>query len=236
MTVLTAVQEACSVIGLTVPLAVFSATDRELVELQYVTNNIAQVIAKAYDWQILKTIATATGDGTTEDFTLSTIAPGYDRMLQKSTVWVASQPYMPAQPVLDTDEWLGIVTSNLVPVAKMWTIYNSQIHIKPALAAADTAKFYYITNRIVQPASGTNKVAFTLDTDTFLLSERVLRLGIIWQWKSNKGLPYAEDMASYEIALQQEIAVDKGSKILTVGKQRSKSFGATTAWPGMLGT
>lgn len=236
MTVLDVVQKVSTVIGLNKPLAMFSATDRELVELQDVVNEMAETIAKAYDWQVLKKIATATGDGTTEDFTLTTIGTGFQRMLQKATVWVASQPYMPADHITDTDEWLGIITSNLVPVQKMWTIYGDQIHIKPALDAADTAKFYFITDRIVQPASGTNKAAFTLDTDTFLLSERVLRLGTIWQWKSNKGLPYAEDMASYEIALQQEIARDKGSKILTVGRQRSSTFGATTAWPGTLGT
>jgi len=236
MTILTCIQEATAVIGLNVPLSVFGATDRELVELQYVANNMAQVIARAYDWQALKKIGTVTGDGATQDFNLTTIASDYGRQLQKATMWVTSRPYYPLMHVTDSDDWLGIVTSNLQTTTGMWTIYGGQIHITPALANADTAKFFYITDSIVQPASGSNKPAFTLDTDTFLLSERVLRLGIIWQWKANKGLPYAEDMANYEIAIQETIARDKGSKIITVGRQRWSNSTGEFAWPGVLGS
>ena len=39
------------------------------------------------------------------------------------------------------------------------------------------------------------------DGDSFVLDERLLKLGMIWQWKANKGSPYAEDMATYGDAL-----------------------------------
>ena len=232
MTVLTAIQKVSTVIGLEKPLSVFGSTVRELVELQDIANEVAESISKAYDWQILKTIATITGDGATIDFPLPT---DYARQIQKTTLWVLSRPFSPLQHVTDTDLWLGIVMSNLVTAIGQWTIYGNQVHIMPALAAADTAKYYYITNAMVMPAAGPNKQYFTLDTDTFLLDERVLRLGIIWQWKSNKGLPYAEDLATYEIALQEAVARDKGSKAITVGFQRSRMAASEYAFPGVLG-
>ena len=105
-----------------------------------------------------------------------------------------------------------------------------------ALASAVTAKYYYITKNIVDPVTGANKEAFTIDTDTFLLDEKVLRLGVIWQWKSNKGLPYAEDLASYETALAEAVSRDKGSKVITVGAQRLPGgFGAEHAYPHTVG-
>jgi hypothetical protein len=236
MSVLTAVQQACSTMGLTVPLAVYGSTDREQIELQDVANEVNEGIVRAYDWQVLKKIGTITGDGATQDYTITTFAPDYHRMTQKSTLWVTSRPFYPLEHITDTDLWLGIVTSGLTTTLGQWTIYGGQFHIMPALAAADTAKFYYMSSYSVMPASGTNKARFTLDTDTFLLNERLLRLGIIWQWKANKGLPYAEDLANFEIAMQSEISRDKGSKILIVGTQRSSMFGSEAAWPGTLGT
>ena len=219
--------------GLTVPTAVYASTDRENVELADVANTVAEDMARHYDWQVLKTIATITGDGTTEDWSLPT---DYGRQLQKAMLWVASRPYYPLQHVTDTDTWLGIVTSDIQLSTGQWTIYGNQVHIMPALASADTAKYYYITKNIVDPVSGANKEAFTLDTDTFLLDEKVLRLGIIWQWKANKGLPYAEDMASYEMALAEAVGRDKGSKNITIGAQRVRGGlgDYEFAWPGTI--
>lgn len=232
MTILSAIQDACVNVALAVPTAVFSSTEREHVELASIANSVALQIAKSYDWQALKTIATVTGDASTEDFDLPS---DYSRQLMKTTLWVASRPFYPLQHVLDTDLWLGIVTSTASLSLGQWTIYGSQVHIRPALALADTAKYFYITNKIVHPATGANKAAFTIDTDTFLLDEEVLELGIIVAWKQLKGLPYGEDMESYEIALSEAIGRDKGSKILVVGTQRYPNTGDMVyAFPGTI--
>ncbi|RYG08344.1 MAG: hypothetical protein EOO07_25790 [Chitinophagaceae bacterium] len=47
-----------------------------------------------------------------------------------------------------------------------------------------------------------------------------MKLAMIWQWRANKGLNYAEDLANYEDALASLIGADKGSNILTMGTQR----------------
>lgn len=232
MTVLTAIQRASTVLGLTVPAAVFTSTEREHVELQDAANEVAETMARHYDWQRLKTIATLTGDGVTEDFSLPT---DYGRQLLKATLWVTSRPFYPLEHVPDSDMWLGIITSDIQVSLGQWTVYGDQIHIRPAMATGDEAKFFYITKNIVDPASGADKPLFTLDTDAFLLDERVLRLGIIWQWKASKGLPYAEDMVNYEIALAEAVGRDKGSKIITVGVQRMRGgMNADYAFPGTI--
>ena len=101
-----------------------------------------------------------------------------------------------------------------------------------AIRPGDTVKFIYIRNAW---AAGGTKTAFTADDDAFDLDERLLKLGMIWQWRANKGLPYAEDMANYEAALAMLIGADKGENILRIGGRRSSFPDAKIAYPWSLG-
>lgn len=216
MTILTVVQDVCTVIGLSVPDAVMASTDREHVELRSLANEMAERIAKAAEWQLLNTIATYTGDGTIEDFDLP---DDYDRMLKKAKVW-SSSIENPLSAISDRDTWLGLDVQSVDLVFGAWIIYGGQMHIKTALGSGVTAKHWYQSNLTIKPATGDNKTEFTADTDTFRLSERLLRLGMIWQWKANKGQQYAEDMATYEDLKGKLISDDKGSRKIIVGRQR----------------
>jgi len=230
MTVLSAIQGACTVLGLDVPGAVYSSPQREHVELGELANEMAQRIAETHDWTKLKVLATFTGDGSDTSFPLPS---DYKRMLKKARVWSSDHPYDSLVHYPDTDQWLGMEIQNFQTIIGGWTLIGENMEVKPALASAATAKFYYITDLIVSPASGDNKTGFTVDTDSFRLSERLLKLGIIWQWRASKGLPYAEHMSSYEDALGVEIGNDKGSNILVVGRQRLP-FDAEFAYPGSI--
>ena len=235
MTVLAAIQRAAAVIGLDIPATVFGSTEREHVELTYIVKEAARFIQQAYDWQALKVLAQVAGNGATEDFDL----PGdYAAQLQKASVWSSSQPGRPLEHVLDSDAWLGIVLSGLNISSGQWTIYGNQIHIRPALATGAVASYFYISKYIAVSSLGAPQTSFILDTDDSILGskgEQLLRLAIVWMWKANKGLPYAEDLKNYEIAMANEIARDKGSKILIVGQQRySGGVDREYAFPGTI--
>lgn len=216
MTILTVIADVAKVVGVTVPTQVFASTTREHVELAALANEMAVRIGKAHDWSLLRTLETYTGDGTTTAFALP---PDYLRMLKKTNLW-SSAIQTPLTHIVDTDEWLEMQVRAYDYVVGAWTMLGGNIEILPAMASAVTAKWYYISNLVVTPSAGANKVAFTADTDIFRLSERLLKLGMIWQWKANKGQPYAEDMTNYENALEQEIGEDKGSRIIRVGRPR----------------
>lgn len=225
MTVLTALQAACTVIGLDVPSVVYGSTEREHVELASLANEIAKRIATEADWQRLKTIATITGNAIIEDFDLPS---DYSRMLKKARLWASSKPSVSLFHQPDSDAWLYDTAAGYTFIYPQWTIYGGQIHIRPAIALADTVKFFYISNYV---AAG--KASFTSDADVFLMDERLLTLGVIWQWKANKGLPYAEDMANYSDAVSVAIGNDKGSNILIVGQPRTR-MGAEYAFPAVI--
>ncbi|MCA0000958.1 MULTISPECIES: hypothetical protein [unclassified Mesorhizobium] len=224
MTILTVIQQAAMPVGLDKPLAVFTNTDREWQEMQVVANEAATVIAEAFDWQKLRKIATVTGDAVAEGFDLPT---DYGRMLATSSLW-SSRFTWDMQHVVSSDDWLGMEVWPATPIYGRWTIFSNQIHILPVMAVSETAKFFYIQNQIV---SG-GQTEFLTDTDTFVLSERLLKLAIIYLWKQSKGQDFAAELSDYEIALAQEMDKDGGSKPVVSGNSCGRSFRRTNVWPG----
>jgi hypothetical protein len=61
----------------------------------------------------------------------------------------------------------------------------------------------------------------------------VLKLGMIWQWKAQKGSPYAEDMGTYGDALTIAMGHDSPAPII-VGRKpisASSTVGVAYPWP-----
>lgn len=215
MTTLSVIQDACtSGIALEKPTSVFGSSTREHIELASLLNEAGGMIADAHEWQSLNRIATITGDGSDEDFALPS---DYGRMLDKSQLWSSSLE-TPLTPISDRDEWLGLDVQSFDFVINAWIIYGDEIHIKPALSAAVTVKYWYQSHHWARSAASANIDQFSADTDTFRLSERLLKLALIYKWREMKGLPYAENMADYQDLLAKLIARDKGSRIIRLGK------------------
>lgn len=225
MSVLSAAQSAAIRLSQTRPTSLFSTTATFDLEMADLATETAVSIAKAHDWQALTKLATLTGDATSIAFDLPT---DYDRMLIKAKVHSLTFRTATFTPARDLDDWLYLNDFLVTGTPGNWVILAKQMQIFPAMSASETARFYYISNLI----SGT-KTTFTADADVFALPERLLTLGLIWRWRSQKRVEYSEDMSNYEIALSEEINRDKGSHIITVGRQRS-AVGVPPAWPGQI--
>lgn len=220
MTVLAAIQNLSSVIGIDKPVAVYGSTEREHFELQVLANKSAEEIAKAYEWQALKALKTMTGDGVTEDFALP---EDYLAMLRKTKLWSSSLK-TPLGHITSTDEWQELTVRAISTGIGVWTLYGNQIHIKPAPATGVTITYWYRSNKYALEADGiTPKAAFVVDGDIFRLSERLLELDMTWRWKAQKGTAYAEALQDYQTELDRLITEDKGSRILRVGRPRIPS-------------
>lgn len=223
MTVLQVVQDAATVLGIDVPTLVYGATTREMVEMQSLVNEVARRIAETHDWQVLKVINQYDGDGVSEAFDLPA---DYDMMLTTASIW-SSEWTWNLNHIMDSDQWLEMQVVPFTFIYGNWMIYGGQYHQLPIMPVGANVKFFYISNLIVQAADLSTKTAFTVDTDAFRLDERLLKLGIIWQWKASKGLPYAEDMANYEKQLAAVLQKDGGSKPIISGRPRHNWW-----WPG----
>jgi hypothetical protein len=219
MSVLTACQEAAVELNQPQPTSLFSTTDPFSVELRRQANKSARAIGRAYEWQALTALQTMTGDGTTTSFALPS---DYDRMPVKANV-LTSQLAFGLRKAPDLDFWLNLQIYPQIGVPGYWIILGGTMQIRAALASAVTAKFYYIKNTTVSGAMAVQQSAFLADADTFNLPEHLLTLDVIWRWRAQKRMEYAEDMSNFQIALAEEVAKDKGSRTLTVGQRRVSS-------------
>ncbi len=224
-TVLEVAQAASYKLGTEKPENLFASTDRTFQEVASLLNEVSERIVRAHDWSLLKTEATDSGDGSTIGFNLPS---DYLRMPKEAQVWSTrwQRPLLAITP----EEFLRLDVRNYDLVTGTWVQLNGQMKYSPALATGEDARWYYISNAVVAPASGSNKASFTADDDTFRLDDRVLELQLIWEWRHRKGQPYAEDMKTAEIALAQAISEDGGAGLLTQSSRRNVRAKVAYPW------
>ena len=237
MSLLSVVKDVCMVVGVNPPTSLFAATvdPRTQAELLALANEMAQRIAyDTREWTVLKKFASFPGNGVATAFDMPV---DYKRMLLTSQVRKGSAPRQPMLHVADTDEWLTrrMENANNSPNGE-WTLIGTQMHVFPALAAGDTIRFAYLDKNciklsVVPPVGSPYSPTFVNDDDTPRIDERLLKLGMIWQWKANKGSPYAEDLGTYGDAIQTAMGADKPAPIIVDSKSISASVQIAYPWP-----
>lgn len=223
-TALAIVQAATTKLAVTAPGQLFAATDRTAIELRETLNEAAEQIVRMHDWQLLRTLQTNTGDGSTTEFALPS---DYLRMPKDAKVW--SSKWQHPLACITPEEWLNLDVRDYDAATGTWTVYGGNMVHKPALDSDETARYWYISDKCVTNSSGTTQAIFTADDDTFRLDDRVLELSLIWLYRAHKGLEYGEHQAAAEMALARTISQDGGARILT---QRTRGLiDAETAYP-----
>lgn len=233
MTVYSVIREVCAFVGVRPPngtVFVSPYQDRTPWEFVNLANELAQRIAyDTRDWTALRKLppeGNFIGNGVATSFPMPS---DYHRMLLTAEVWRSSNTNAPMAFVSDPDDWLRKELQGNINSMGEWIITNDEMHIRPVLAVGETAKFWYLRNTPVRLNSGGFGKEFVNDADTFVLSERLLKLALIWQWKANKGASYAEDLSNYEDALSRVGGADKPSPVI-VGHQALSSDANIAYW------
>lgn len=231
MTILSVVQDVCRTVGVIAPTSIFSgiSTNRTMQEILTCTNEMAQRIA--YDlreWTKLKVTVTYVGDGVTTAWPLSA---NYKRMLKTANVWRSTSTQRPMRFISDTDEWLQRRAAQQTDAWGEWTLLGDFMHIFPAMGVGVSAFYAYLDKNCVVLNGGGYGDVFVNDNDRYRLNERLLKLGVIWQWKAQKGSPYAEDMGTYSDCLSTESGTDKPNPILIDRAPASNYSRLAYPWP-----
>ena len=231
MTILSVAQEVATYVGIDVPDALTTSSDRDHIELVETIREAARMVAfdSGHDWELLKAQATITGDGSTEAFDTPS---DFERFVLLNQLWT-TRLTSPLRVASDEQEWLDILVTDADYVSGVWILLGGQIQIKPAPEASELVYYYYIKNRIFASSGGTPKANFTADDDTFVLSERLLKLAAVWMWKSQKGLGFQVEFQRFRTALEHEMANNIGRRVLAVGRERVPR-GVQIAYPRSL--
>jgi hypothetical protein len=201
-TLLQIVQEFCKLTGLPPPASAIGNTDDQIIQIIALINEGLDDTVAKYKWTQLQALTSFVTVATESQGLLSALAPGYKSMIQK-TLWNNSSK-LPG---------FGGITPQDSQVLRQWGARTAvptyremggKLMIIPAPAAGQTYSFEYISTYPVLAADGiTRKQYYTVDTDTCVLPDNLITLDLRWRWKSEKGLPYAEHMRTFETQCKQ---------------------------------
>lgn len=108
---------------------------------------------------------------------------------------------------MSAQEW-QVLKSGITVVGprKRFRIMEGQMYLDPTPEASDagaTIAYEYISTGWCQSAAAASQTRWAADTDTYVLDENCFVLGVKWRFLRAKGLDYAEEMASYEAAVER---------------------------------
>lgn len=229
MSLLTCVQDAMVLCGLTQPSQAISNTDNTVLQFVAFAQKEADETWSEFNWRQSRIAAQLNGDGST---TLFSLPSDFERILAGPSLWSQQYPSIPLQWVSDT-ELLALKALPVTPVRPVCRLIGGTLEIWPAIAAGEVISLeYYSTNPICTSDGLTRKPRWTFDSDFVLFPEPVMTRGIIWRWKQSKGLDYAEDFRTWELERQKKAAHDGGARVV----QMARAFNITpsSVWPGIV--
>jgi len=215
MTLLSIVQDACTVVGLDTPSAVVGGSDQNAARMFSLCNREGRELARRFDWQMLQVDHTFAAVATENQGTLPT---DFDHFID-DTFWNRSERRPVLGPV-SPEEWQALEATSVPAVSDVFRIITNTIRIKPTPRVGDTYAYTYITKNWCQSSGGAGQTAFATDLDTALLSEEVITLGLVWRFLQSVGMEYGEARATYERAVAREMARDGGRTAVRFGDPR----------------
>lgn len=216
MTLLTIVQDVSGRLSLPQPSAVVGSSDKQVIQLYELANEEGSELAARHPWQALTEEATFTTVDTPSQ--TGALPADFDRFIPNS--FFNRSTRRPMTGPITPREWQWIQAQ---PVYS--TVYlafrerTGQFLIAPTPPAGQTIAFEYLSTNWAQSSGGAAQASFLADTDTAVLSEELIKLGLRWRFLRAKGLDYAEEMATYERRVEQAMARDGGSTALTLSPQ-----------------
>jgi hypothetical protein len=203
MTLLVIVQHAADRLGLTRPSTVISSPDENARILLGMAQEEGESLADRHTWQALQTEHTFSTADTVASYALPS---GFDTLIKDTVFNRTSRRRMEGD--LSPSQWQETQASLVTMVNPAFRIRNSLFYISPTPTAIETIAYEYVTKNWCESSGGTAQSAWAADTDVGLLDEELFKLGVIWRYKAKKGFDYAEDMNTYEIAVNKAILKD----------------------------
>ncbi len=220
MSLLTLIQNSAKRLGLSNPASAYGATDNQIVQLVALAQEEGIELAADFDWKVLTKEKTFTGTAAAAQ--TGALASDYDRMAPE-TFFNRTQK-KPIFGPLSPQDWQFAQSVVAGTVVESFRIRGTSLLITPTPNGTDTYAYEYISTNWCQSNVAVEQALWAADTDTGILSEEVMTLGVIWRFLRAKGFDYAEAFRTYEMAKGRAQVKDGGGK-RTIGMGRRSSSG-----------
>lgn len=210
-------QQACGRLPLNAPSSVIGTADANLQQLLALANQEGDELGARHPWQNLTREATFVTVAAESQGNIFTIAGSDYRYIVNETIWNRTLR-RPLYGPMNGPQWQALKAMVAANPWNQYRIRGNFIIFTPNPPAGQTCAFEWITKNFCTDLTGvTQRSAWAADSDLGMLDEGVMAAGIIWRWKSAKGLEYAEDFNTYERRVADAMARDGGKPILDLG-------------------
>jgi hypothetical protein len=216
MSMLTTVQRFCGRTNLSVPSTVYGTTDPQIRQILALLEEEGDDLSKRGDWNELTFEALHTTTAAEDQGAITTIASNGFNYIKNGTIWDRNLR-LPVY-VIDGPNWQAAKAMSLTGPRYQARIRGGKLISNPVPTAGHTWAFEYISKNWILGIDGTTyKQYFTLDTDTILLPESIVLMGLRWRFKKEKGLEYAEDFRTYESQVMDALSRNGMKRTLNMG-------------------
>lgn len=215
MSLLTVVQSLCDQAGIPRPGTVVGNTDPGVRQILALSNVEGQDLQTRHRWSALIREGTFTTVANPND--LVVVASGFDYIFPDS-VWdrTRDQHLHPMTPEL----WQAYQATGQTGPTMRYRIQDGAFYLYPDPGAGRDIAFEYLTKNWCQTTGGVEQDAWANDTDTGLLDEKLMTLGLLWRWKKAKGMEYGEDFKTYENRVALAISRDGAAPHIGLSRYR----------------
>lgn len=202
------------------PSAAFSSPDTNIQLMISCVQDTGDEMIERVDWQSLKQRSPAqfTGDGTTAAWTLPN---DFGRLSPSDTFVSSAYPTISMPGPVNEDDLIRMKALPMSLYPSAWREVGGMIEFYPVLQNAEVVSYVYASDLWILNGSGSKYLNGQIgsDADTFLLSERALRLGAIWRFKAAKGLEYSQFFADYEASLSHISSQESTGRVVNMSRE-----------------
>ena len=206
MSLLTICQDASDEIGILRPTSIVGNSDQSARTLFRLAKKLGNRLMKVFDWQVLRAEQNFTALGAEEQTGI--LPSNFDRFVPE-TMWNRTDIFMITGPITPS-QWQGLKASSYSDTeSRKFMMRGGSVLVQPTLNAGAQIYFEYVKNTWCQDQSSTAQTTWAADTDTALIDEELITLGMIWEYKNARGLPNVSEAAAYEQYFETLIRNDR---------------------------
>lgn len=221
MSLLTLIQGAAIKIGIDQPNTVVGNSNIEVLELLELANDEGAELVRRGDWRVLRRellFTTITGETQT-----GMVPSDYDHMVQ-GTIWNRTK-HRKIEGTVTPETWQRIKSSNVGTVYDTLYMRGNDVLMHPSSPGGEIIAAEYVTKNFCQSVAAAGQSQWFADTDNGVLSERLMKLGIVARYKMQKGLDATSDVAMYETQVMLALGMDKPERTLNFADGNTVGFG-----------
>lgn len=213
MTLLELINKQLARSGLPSTSTVMGSSNDRVLQIKALLEEEGDSLAPRHPWQILTQEGTLNTLAIEDQGNINSYAPGFAYI--RNGTFFDRTDQLPILGPVSGDDWQDLKARVNTGPRYQYRIRNNHLLVNPVPAVGHKWAFEFQSKNWIIDVDGiTRKAAFTADTDSILLPDTIVLLGLRWRWLSEKGLEYAEIFANYESTLKDAMSRDGGKAVL----------------------